>query len=107
MAKIIRVWGKADSFDIELTKKGGRWEVNVPPDLADGVYAVALTAMDSLSKATYWAGELFMCNGICCMNIEASNYDITFRKTVNKAQYPVQLSVSKYELVFRKGCPHV
>lgn len=107
MAKIIRVWGKADSFDIELTEKGGRWEVNVPPDLVDGVYAVELTAIDSLTKRAHWAGELYMCNGVCCMQLRQLNYDIVLSKAINKSAYPVQLTVSKYEIVMRKGCPHV
>ena len=44
---IIRVWGMADSFDIEFTRTGGTsWKCEVPPDTSDGVYAVTLYAMN-------------------------------------------------------------
>ena len=67
MARVIRLYGKADSFDIEFSRKGEKWEVDIPPDLVDGVYAVQLTAVDELGETAYWVGELFMCSGVCCL----------------------------------------
>ena len=78
-AKVIRVFGKADSFDIELTPNGDRWEVDIPPDLTDGVYAVQLTAINEVGDEAHWVGELFMCNGVCCINLVDYAYDMRIK----------------------------
>lgn len=102
MAKIIRVFGKADSFDIEFTEKGGRWEADIPPDFTDGVYAVQLTAVNEFGKKSTWVGELFMCNGVCCVKFNDSPYQVWLRVK----DYTVNLSTN-YEMIIRKGCCHV
>jgi hypothetical protein len=79
MAKPIRVFGKADSFDIELTPNGEKWEVDIPPDMTDGVYAVQLTAISIIGEKAHWVGELYMTNGVCCLNITETPYSIKFR----------------------------
>lgn len=88
MAKIIRVFGKADSFDIELTRVGKLWEVDVPPDLVDGVYAVQLVAINEFGESGIWTGELFMCNGTCCINF----VDQPYRLWVKVKKYDTQIS---------------
>ncbi len=70
MAKVIRLFGKADNFNIEFSRKGRVWKTDIPPDMTDGVYAVQLTAIDELGESAYWVGELFMCRGVCCLKIE-------------------------------------
>lgn len=90
--KIIRVWGKADSFDIEFTHLGGtRWEANVPPDTTDGQYAVEIWAMNEFKETTYWTGELYMCNGVCCIKFFKQPYQMWFKK-------------SGLNLIIEKGC---
>ncbi len=94
-SQIVRVWGKADSFDIEFTyEEGIRWECSVPPDISDGVYAAEIYAMNTLGETAHWCGELFMCNGICHLEIKDSPYMIWLRPIAKN-------------LVIRKGCPHV
>ena len=86
--KILRLWGKADDFEIEFFNEGGTiWKVDVPPDLNDGVYAVHLTAVNELGEMATWVGELFMCGGVCCVTFE-------------EQPYQMWLKVNNYELQF-------
>ena len=56
MSKIVRVWGKADSIDMELREKNGRWIFSLPPDLVDGQYAVQLFAVNESDMLGTWTG---------------------------------------------------
>ena len=120
--KITRVWGKADSFDIEFTYIGGtRWKASVPPDKNDGVYAVGIWAMNEYGEVAYWAGELFMCGGVCCLNIHQSAYQIWFLpfnyriEVSERGGFEVDVKPRKYhlelldrmKLIIRKECSHV
>lgn len=68
--RIIRVWGKADSFDIEFSKtEGGTWECSVPPDVSDGMYAVQIFAVNEFNEKASWSGFLYMCSGLCHLEI--------------------------------------
>lgn len=89
MAEVIRVYGKADSYDIEFTPNGDKWEVDVPPDMTDGVYAVQLTAIDELGDYAYWVGELYMVGGVCHLKI-------------NELPYRVRTKPKGYETEFHK-----
>lgn len=100
MAKIIRVFGKADSFDIELSDKGGHWEVDVPPDLVDGVYAVRLTAINEFNEVSYWIGELFMCNGVCAIKFTESPYNVSIVVSSNKSALPCDMNIICKDYVF-------
>ncbi len=86
MAKVVRVYGKADSFDIELSRNGDVWEVDIPPDMTDGVYAVQLTAIDKNGDWAIWTGELFMVNGICCMKLKPS----PLRTSIDVGEYTAE-----------------
>lgn len=116
-AKIIRVFGKADDFDIELSRKGKKWEVDIPPDMTDGVYAVQLTAIDELGESAYWVGELYMTDGVCCLKINEIPYRVKVRKSeyetkTEKGGHSAALSFVSYvaectpqkEIYIRKGC---
>lgn len=120
MAKIVRVYGKADSFDIELIRKGDIWETEIPPDMTDGVYATELTAIDVNGESAFWAGELFMVDGVCCMDIEPLPYRIGLKvNEYSVSIYPelhTEIKVrndlfmqfnSEKEMIIRKGCCHV
>lgn len=92
--EIIRVWGKADEFDIEFIHEyGTRWTCRVPPDTVDGRYAVEIWATNRLGETAYWTGELYMCNGLCHLKIRDLPYRIWFK--------PISKS-----LHIRKGCSH-
>lgn len=102
MAKIVRVFGKADSFDIELTKQGGHWIVDVPPDLVDGVYAVQLTAVNEFNEVGHWVGELFMCNGVCRIKFSDVPYEFTISGDSHEYSSPCRLNiiVKEYDIKF-------
>lgn len=93
MARIIRVFGKADSFDIELSRKGDKWEVDVPPDITDGVYACQLTAINELGESAYWVGELFMCSGVCHIKIR----QLPYRVRVSHRRFDISFTSGRYK----------
>ncbi len=101
--KIARVWGKADSFDIEFKHLGGtRWKASVPPDYNDGVYAVEIWALNEFGETAYWAGELFMCDGVCCIEIQQSGFQIWIQPRKRQLEL-----LDRRQLIVRKGCCHV
>ncbi len=96
--KIIRLWGKADNFEIEFLNEGGTsWKVDVPPDLNDGVYVVHLTAINELGESATWIGELFMCDGVCCVTFKEQPYQMWLKIS----DYDFQFS-NKYHIEVRK-----
>ncbi|MBQ4347286.1 MAG: hypothetical protein IJC39_02425 [Firmicutes bacterium] len=63
---VIRVWGRADSFDLEFTLlPNGIRQAIVPPDTKDGQYAVQIFAMNEAGQTGSWTGILYMSGGIC------------------------------------------
>lgn len=123
--EIIRVWGRADNYELELKKsKDGSWNCYIPADMEDGTYAVELWAVDSAGKEAYWTGELFMSNGICHVSIYEPNYTIlvddkdratiqidertTFSFIVTKCvmNSSIWLITDMTRLEISKGCPH-
>lgn len=100
--KIIRLYGKADSFDLEFTHQGGTtWTCEVPPDTDDGMYAVELTAVNEYGEATYWTGELYMCGSVCHMKIMKDDFIFWFAPLTS-----VEFSSETSSIYIRKGCPH-
>lgn len=79
--EVIRLWGHADSFDIEFTHdKGYHWHCDIPADTKDGIYAVELWALNVYNEISYWIGELYMTNGVCHLKLNKPKYTIYFRK---------------------------
>ncbi len=79
-AVITRVWGRADTFDIEFSERtDGKWYVNIPPDLTDGQYAVELYAQNSYGERAYWTGILYMHNGRACLHLNKTSCSLWFR----------------------------
>lgn len=100
--KIVRLFGRADSFDIEFAHKGGiTWGCTVPPDTGDGVYSVELTAVNELGETAFWTGELFMCGGACCMKIMRNDYVFWFAP-----QTVLDFSSEITSLMVKKRCLH-
>lgn len=100
-AVITRVWGRADAFDIEFTKRSdGKWYVNIPPDLTDGQYAVELYAQNSYGERAYWTGILYMHNGRACLHFNKKSCTLWLR--------PLQCSLKfverKTELKLERVC---
>lgn len=119
--KILRVWGKADSFDIEFTHEGGtRWKCFVPPDTKDGQYAAEIWAVNEFGELAYWTGELFMVNGVCCLQLNKDCYQVKMKLNtteINKivlsneikiSQNIIQMKFNPFtQITVRKGCSHV
>lgn len=119
--KILRVWGKADSFDIEFTHEGGtRWKCSVPPDTKDGQYAAEIWAVNEFGELAYWTGELFMVNGVCCLRFDDSPYRIWVRMSAAQISSLSSCSDMRFrqscfemrlapatQISVRKGCAHV
>ena len=100
--KIIRLYGRADTFDLEFVHEGGTtWRCAVPPDTDDGVYSVELTAVNELGETAYWTGELYMCGGVCHMEIFKPDYMFWFAPLTS-----VEFSSETSSIYIGKGCPH-
>ena len=56
--KILRVWGRADGFDLEFKKTGELWDCTVPPDTKDGQYAVEIHGINEFGQTAYWTGSI-------------------------------------------------
>lgn len=118
--RIVRVWGKADTFDIEFTHiKGGVWSCQIPPDTKDGQYATEIHAINEYGETAYWTGILYMCGGVCHLEIIAQPYtfwfsvssiDLSFaycHPLVFKAvEGCLRLEEQNYEITIEKGCCH-
>lgn len=100
--KILRVWGKADNLDIEFSKEGERWACTVPPDTKDGQYAAEIHVINEFSQTAYWTGTLYMCNGVCHLEIKEVPYVIMFSKNTDRLFFLEQ----SHEIIIRKGCEH-
>ena len=98
---ITRVWGKADGFDIEFThKEGAEWLCSVLPDTADGQYAVEIWALNSVGLTDFWSGFLYMCNGLCHLEIHASPYRIHIKPTEER----IRINKGTTRMIISKGC---
>lgn len=122
--EIIRIWGTADGFDIEFSKiPQGYWKVSVPPDLEDGIYAVEIHAINNNGKISTWAGELFMCDKVCHITLDWSDYIFKFddARTVicfddtssiikifkGLARGKIEIDEDTSTIIFSRGCPHI
>ena len=108
-SKNVRVWGKADNFDIELTfigytrdGTGELWQCEVSADVQDGQYACEIWAINEAGKTAYWTGILYMVNGVCHMEIHQSKYEIEIQQS--KRRIEISSLVKRIEIV--RGCPH-
>lgn len=66
---ITAVHGSADGHALVLTPTGGGWRATLPPDLADGQYVMTLTADDEAGNSTDYRGVLYLCAGICKLEL--------------------------------------
>lgn len=99
-SEIVRVWGKADGLNIEFEKKGDRWLCLVPPDTQDGQYACEINARNAAGKTAFYTGILYMCSGVCHLEIAAKSAKLESLKCVVSVR-------PKHEIIIRRGCRHV
>lgn len=59
---VVRVWGRADQFELVFSPVGAFWQAVVPADLKDGQYAVELYCEDDSGNRAYWTGMLYLNN---------------------------------------------
>lgn len=91
---IVRLYGHADSFDIEFSQtSGGTWQCEVPPDTEDGVYAVELWAVNADGLTAYWTGELWMSRGICHL-------------VIHKPRHAIRFICPRLKMQMQKRCAH-
>ncbi len=82
--EIIRVWGKADSYDLVFSKGvDDSWNTAVPPDLTDGQYATEIHALDENGWVAIWSGILYMNGGKICLHMKENKYTFKFRLHTN------------------------
>lgn len=77
---IVKVWGKADLHNLIFTKTDPSsdkyWEVSVPPDMEDGMYATELWAENDIGKRGKWIGMLYITDSkVIWMYVSDPNYD--------------------------------
>lgn len=102
--EVIRVWGKADEIELEFSHAGGaEWKCSVPPDTVDGQYSTEIYAMNAAGEFAYWTGFLYMCNGVCHLEIHQSPYRIRVKEAHRRI---VQFCPSKTRIEIRKRCIH-
>ncbi len=100
---IMRVWGKADEFDLEFRPVGKHWEVSVPPDLSDGQYAVIIYAIATNSELGMWTGILYMSGGVGCLKINNERFSIWLQPDRNI----IETTLNRKTLILKEGCRRV
>ena len=77
--EVLRIWGKADRFDLNFVRVGGDvWKADLPADLTDGQYACVLHAVDTHGGEAIWSGILYMHNGIATLQFDKVGLTLTF-----------------------------
>ncbi len=91
--EIVRVYGTADSFRLELIKdEGDRWIVTgLPPDLEDGTYACEFCAVTEYGTVGYWTGFLYMLQGKLTLELSV------------REPFTIRFLPSRTNIVFRCG----
>ena len=82
---ITKVWGKADKYRIQFQKidpsNDSYWEVSIPPDMEDGMYATEIWAENSLKITAHWVGMLYITNSkLVWMYVSDPNYEAALKE---------------------------
>lgn len=82
---ITRVWGKADKYSIIFKQIDPSidtyWEVSIPPDMEDGMYATEIWAENTVHKIAHWVGMLYITNSkLVWMYVSDSNYEAVLKE---------------------------
>ena len=88
--RVVRVWGKADEYDIEMSLTGDRWTASVPLNLEEGKYACQLFAQSLAGRIGVWTGFLYMSGGV-------ARFDLT------PGTPPPELLSDPHEIVLLEG----
>lgn len=78
---ITAVTGNADSIDLIFEKRGGLWVTKVPPNTADGKYAVQIIVTLSNGFKESWTGFLYMLTGKAKMTLKSDKYCLKMKKS--------------------------
>ena len=103
-SEIISVWGKADSHSVTFEKRESLWVCSVPTDLSDGAYECCFYAKNEKGTVTSWVGTLYMCSGICRIDVLPFTHTMIFKES----KAPVIVAESQNcEIKFIKECKHL
>lgn len=117
--KIKEVTGTADEFNLVFSKgEDGLWQCFVPPDTRDGMYAVTIKAVNVINETAFWSGFLYMCNGVCHLELRPERYQAVISSRCYKAtvagkkynsvislkNYKFLLKEPKYKMIFEERC---
>lgn len=83
---IVRVWGTADSYNMEFSRIGSteQWSFSgLPIDLEDAQYAVSIWAENDTGDVGYFAGMLYINRGAYVMRMIPQKY-ILWKKPSKK-----------------------
>lgn len=78
MSAPVRMWGRADAFDLTFERTaGGDWQASVPADLTDGRYACEIWAESAAGEQAYWTGTLYMVDSrLVCVHLTDDPYQV-------------------------------
>ena len=102
MSVALRVWGRADQYDLTFEQaKSGDWRASVPADLADGQYAVELWAENALGEQVYWTGTLYMMDSrLICVRLT----DEPYRMVLLPERVAAELMDDRHIAIVIRGC---
>ena len=75
MNNIEKVWGLADSFELDFSYVNDNWwQVSLPPDTVDGWYAVVLYAKTYSGSIGIWHGILYVSDGFADLHLNEEKF---------------------------------
>lgn len=85
---VVRVYGIADQFSLEFENVDGNdWDVRVPIDTVDGIYACEIYAVDIAGGTDVWTGLLYVHNGSACLRFVGKGRAVEFFADGLKTQF--------------------
>ncbi|MGN1348857.1 MAG: hypothetical protein ACI4VI_07925 [Acutalibacteraceae bacterium] len=103
-SEIVSVWGKADAYSVTFEKRENLWVCSVPTDLSDGAYECCFYAKNEKGTVTSWTGTLYMCSGICRIDVLPFTHTLMFKENKNPV---IAFERQNFEINFIKECKHL
>lgn len=102
MSAAVRMWGRADTFDLTFSlTKNGDWQASVPADLEDGQYACEIWAENAIGEQVYWTGTLYMVDSrLVCIHLADDPYQVVMLPDHTE----ITLLDDRYIAVLRRRC---
>lgn len=78
MSAAVRVWGRADQYDLTFEQtENGAWQAVVPADHTDGRYACEIWAESATGEQAYWTGVLYTADSrLVCVYLVDDPYQV-------------------------------